>query len=124
MPTIVHFDISVDDIERAKKFYTDLFNWKIEKMPGPMEYYGITTATEKGEEGIGGGMALRKSPNDAITNFIGVSSIDEHIVKVGELGGKIIQPKMAVPGFGYLAACFDTENNVFGLWQDDKNAKI
>jgi predicted enzyme related to lactoylglutathione lyase len=31
MPTIVHFDIPADDPERAKKFYSDLFGWKIEK---------------------------------------------------------------------------------------------
>ena len=94
------------------------------KMPGPMEYYGISTTNDKGEESIGGGMALRKTPNDIITNYIGVSSIDEYVVKVGELGGKILQPKMAVPGYGYLAMCIDTEGNVFGLWQDDKNAKM
>ena len=34
MPTIVHFEIPSDDIERSKKFYTDLFGWKIEKWPG------------------------------------------------------------------------------------------
>jgi predicted enzyme related to lactoylglutathione lyase len=34
MPTRVHFEIPSDDIERAKKFYTDLFDWKIEKWPG------------------------------------------------------------------------------------------
>ncbi len=34
MPTIVHFEIPSDDIERTKKFYTDLFGWKIEKWPG------------------------------------------------------------------------------------------
>jgi predicted enzyme related to lactoylglutathione lyase len=42
MPTIVHFEIPADDIERSKKFYTDLFGWKIEKWPGAvsrdMEY--------------------------------------------------------------------------------------
>jgi predicted enzyme related to lactoylglutathione lyase len=32
MPTIVHFEIPADDIERARKFYTDLFGWKIEKI--------------------------------------------------------------------------------------------
>ena len=34
MPTIVHFEIPADDIERSKKFYADLFGWKIEKWPG------------------------------------------------------------------------------------------
>ena len=33
MPTIVHFEIPSDDIERSKKFYNDLFGWKIEKWP-------------------------------------------------------------------------------------------
>jgi hypothetical protein len=30
---------------------------------------------------------------------------------------------MAVPGWGYISMCLDTEDNVFGLWQDDKNAR-
>ena len=34
VPTIVHFDISADNIERAKKFYNKLFGWKIEKSLG------------------------------------------------------------------------------------------
>ncbi len=32
-------------------------------------------------------------------------------------------PKTAVPQMGYFAICQDTENNVFGLWQMDRNAK-
>jgi len=31
MPTLVHFELPADDIERAKKFYTNLFGWNIEK---------------------------------------------------------------------------------------------
>ena len=54
MPTIVHFDIPVDDIERAKKFYSDLFGWKIEKWSesgtGDMEYWMVTTTDEKGNK--------------------------------------------------------------------------
>ena len=44
MPTIVHFDIPSDDIERLKKFYNELFGWKFDKwsgseaMPEGMEY--------------------------------------------------------------------------------------
>jgi catechol 2,3-dioxygenase-like lactoylglutathione lyase family enzyme len=34
MPTIVHYEIPADDVERAKKFYSDLFGWKMEKWPG------------------------------------------------------------------------------------------
>jgi predicted enzyme related to lactoylglutathione lyase len=123
MPTIVHFDISVDNTERAKKFYEELFNWKIERLPGPVEYYLIETTALNGEQGVGGGMAKKNQPEDKITNFIGVNSVDEYITKVEKLGGKVIESKWPVPGWGYLAVCLDTENNVFGLWQDDKNAK-
>jgi predicted enzyme related to lactoylglutathione lyase len=123
MNTIVHFDVPIDDIERAKKFYTELFNWKIEKMPGPMEYYSISTTDEKGVQGIGGGMGKRGEPNQRIVNYIGVSSVDEYLIKVEQLGGKVLMPKTTVPGFGFLATCLDTENNVFGLWQSEEKAQ-
>lgn len=119
MPTIVHFEIPADDVERAKKFYTDLFGWKIEKTP-EMDYWMITTS---GEKQVDGGMQKRQSPQEVITNYIDVPNIDEHIAKVGQLGGKIVVPKGPVPGFGYFAVCLDTENNAFALWQSDKSAK-
>lgn len=123
MPTITHFMVPAEDIERAKKFYSELFDWKIEKLPGPIEYYQIETKSESGEKGIGGGMVKRENPSQAITNYIDVPSIDEYIAKVEKLGGKVVVPKMAVPGEGYTAVCLDTENNTFGLWETDKNAK-
>jgi hypothetical protein len=123
MPTIVHFEIPTDDLERAKKFYTGLFGWKIEKYPGPMEYWMITTTNEKGEKSVDGGMMQRQNPQQLITNYIGIPSVDEYAAKVEKLGGKVVVPKMAVPGVGYFAVCLDTENNSFALWEDNKNAK-
>ena len=93
IPTIVHFGISADNIERARNFYHKLFGWKIEKSLGPTEYYLIETRTSKGEIGITGGIAKRKKDYQKITNFIQVPSIDESIANVKMLGGKIIDPK-------------------------------
>jgi predicted enzyme related to lactoylglutathione lyase len=59
MSTIVHFNIGVEDIDRAKTFYEKLFDWKIEKLPGPMDYYEIKTFDDDGSESLGGGMAQR-----------------------------------------------------------------
>ena len=59
MPTIVHFEIPADDVERSRKFYSDLFGWKIEKFPGQtggsedMEYWLITTTDDKGNKALG-----------------------------------------------------------------------
>ena len=124
MPTIVHFDIPVDSIERAKSFYEILFHWKIEKAPGDIPYFLIETTDLDGQRNIGGGMAKREKSGQQITNFVGVPSIDEFITKVEALGGKVLEPKTPIVGWGYLAVCLDTENNLFGIWQDDKNAKI
>jgi hypothetical protein len=123
MPTIYHFEIPAEDIERAKKFYTELFGWKIEKYPVPMEYWMITTTNEKDEKSIDGGMMKRQNPQQPITVYIDVPSVDEYTAKIENLGGKVLLPKTAVPGVGYFAVCLDTENNCFAIWENDKNAK-
>ena len=123
MPTVVHFEIPTDDIERARKFYGELFGWKFAKWDGPMEYWVVTTKNEKGKKGVGGGMMKRQGPQQPITNYIDVPSVDKYVVKIEKLGGKVMLPKMAVPGAGYLAVCLDTENNTFGIWEENKRAK-
>ncbi len=44
-------------------------------------------------------------PQQQITNFIDVKSVDEYLSKVETLGGKVVVPKTAVPGMGYYAVC-------------------
>ncbi len=88
MPTITHIDVPADDIGRASKFYSDVFGWKIEKVPGPMEYYFIETTDDEGNPGIGGGIGERAMPDQHITSFVDVPSIDEYLEKVEDNGGK------------------------------------
>ncbi len=135
MPTIVHFEIPSDDIERSKKFYSQLFGWKIEKWPGtdnsqltsaagqPMEYWMVTTTADKGNKALGGGMMKRQMPEQQVTNYINVKSVDEYNSIVETLGGKVVAPKKAVPGMGYFALCVDTENNSFAIWESNESAK-
>ncbi len=130
MPTIVHFEIPSDDIERSKKFYNGLFGWKIDKwsgsgaMPEGMEYWLISTVDDKGNKALGGGMMKKQSPQQqGITNYFDVKSVQEYSAKVEQLGGKVISPKMPVPGMGYIAICTDTENNGFGIFEADQTAK-
>jgi hypothetical protein len=104
------------------KFYESVFNWKFEKWEGPMEYWLIMTGPQD-EPGIDGGLAPRTSPDVGTENTISVSSVDETVAKIEASGGKIIRPKAAVQGVGWLAYCEDTEGNTFGIMQDDPNAK-
>jgi uncharacterized protein len=122
MPTIVHFDIAADDPQRARQFYESLFGWKMAGPPGMTDYYLIETQDPEGKKGVGGGLGKRGEPSQRITAYIGIDDIDKYSRKVEELGGKVVTPKMTVPGWGYLATCVDTEGNTFGLWQDDKGS--
>jgi len=126
----VHFEIPSDDIERSKKFYNELFGWKIDKwsgseaMPEGMDYWLISTVDDKGNKALGGGMMKRQSPQQqGITNYFDVKSVQESSAKVEQLGGKVIMPKSPVPGMGYMAVCTDTENNGFGIFEPDQTAK-
>ena len=128
MPTIVHFEIPSDDIERSKKFYNDLFGWKIDKWPGSEhfahDYWMITTTDDKGNEALRGGMMKRQMPQQqGITNYFDVKSVQEYSAKVQQLGGKVILPKRPVSGMGYFAVCTDTDNNGFAIWETDNTAK-
>jgi len=137
MPTIVHFEIPSDNLERTKKFYTELFGWKMEKMPGTdqREYWTFFTTTNDrgsssggGGEGdelrtVSGGMMERQMLQEPIMIYIGVDSVTEYSNKVERLGGKVIKQKTEVPGYGWFAICTDTENNRFALWEANANTK-
>jgi predicted enzyme related to lactoylglutathione lyase len=118
----VHFEIPAENVEKLKEFYSDLFGWKIEKMPGEMEYWGIQTVPvdEKGmpmRPGVNGGMMKKEKPENKPINYISVESVDEYSKKVVKLGGKIIVPKMEIPGMGWWALASDPEGNQIGLFE-------
>ena len=121
MPRPVHFEIHADDVQRAIKFYSDLFGWKIENWGGPMEYWLVTTGDDN-EPGINGAIMKRPDPGATGVNYINVESIDEFTEKIKPTGGSIVMPKMPIPGIGYAAVCRDTEGNSFGLFQGDPAA--
>ena len=122
MPRVSYFDLSADEPERAIKFYNNVFGWKISKWEGPFEYWLIKTG-EKDEIGIDGGLAKRINPGDSVTPFINVNSVDEYLNKITSNGGEILKPKSPIPSVGYMSICKDTENNVFGIIEEDKAAK-
>jgi len=120
--TIIHFEIPADDVEKLRKFYSDLFGWKIERTPGPMEYFIIETVPvdEKGmplRPGVNGGMLKRQNPQHRPVNYIAVESVDNYAIKIEQLGGKIIVPKMEIPGIGWWAFALDPEGNQFAIME-------
>jgi predicted enzyme related to lactoylglutathione lyase len=121
MPAITHFDIPVDDPERALKFYKELFDWRIEKVPGPTDYWLIQSA-EDDDPAINGGLTRREDPQQGILTYFSVSSATEFAAKVNELGGTVLKSATTVPGYGHFVICQDPEGNIFALWESDKDA--
>jgi predicted enzyme related to lactoylglutathione lyase len=122
MPRVIHFEINVDNPERASKFYGDTFGWQFQQWGGPSEYWLVTTGADS-QPGINGGMMKRPHPGAATVNTIGVASVDESVAAVTKNGGKVVMPKTAIPTIGWFAYCTDTEGNTFGVMQADPNAR-
>ena len=121
MPRVVHFEIPAENPDRAAAFYKKAFGWKIEKWPGPMEYWMVNTGAE-GTPGINGGL-MKNTQVKTTTNTIGVESVDAAVDTVTKAGGKLVMPKTPIPTVGYFAYLTDTEGNLIGVMQPDPNAK-
>lgn len=129
----IHFEIQADDVERAKKFYADIFGWGFEdysKFTGST-YYGIMTASKDSKEiGINGGLLKRPCPapapeqgTNAFVCTVGVENYDEIEKKILAAGGVVAMPKFALAGMAWQGYYIDTEGNTFGIHQPDPNAK-
>ena len=120
--SVVHFEIPVDNLGRAQKFYKETFGWLINAIP-EMGYtiLGTAPADENGRPTqpgtINGGMLEREDPVKHTVITINVASIDDAEKRIQKNGGKMIRKKMPVGDMGFAAYFQDSEGNVVGLWE-------
>ena len=113
------FDIYVDNLDRATKFYEKICKQKLEDLVDPtgetsmkvfvgeMNIYGSSGALVKSnysKPGKGGTMVYFTVED---------STLNESEVK--KLGGKIIRQKFSIGQFGFVSICEDSEGNLVGL---------
>ena len=139
MNRVIHFEIQADNLERASKFYTDVFGWDIEewKMPGnmheglAMRYFMVMTAPKDSkQQGINGGILPRMGGKPADGQSVNayvctmqVADIDAIIKKIEKAGGTLALAKFAFPGMAWQAYYKDTEGNIFGIHEPNKDAR-
>ncbi len=126
--SVVHFEVFVDDVERAKKFYSDVFGWVFQDLGE--KYGGYVLVYPSGEitsgmpsTGINGGMMKRPGPApsddkaapNAFVCTVVVDDVDAIVAKAETAGGRVDMPADDVPGVGRLAYIRDTEMNLVGL---------
>ncbi len=126
MDKVVHFEITTDDVAKAKQFYGSVFDWELNDadMGGGQSYTTITSVpvdesmTPKEPGAINGGFTRRSAdtPHPVIT--INVASIDETLKKIEAAGGKTVQARTEIPGMGAFAYFRDLEDNTLGLWEN------
>jgi len=127
---VVHFEIFVDDPERARKFYTEVLGWAfrfIKEMNYTLVYPGGEVLDGPAKTGINGGMIPRpgaasennRAAPNAFVCTVAVEDLDAVLAKVAPAGGRIDIPVQDIPGVGRLAYIRDTEFIMIGLLQPE-----
>ena len=117
---VVHFEIPIDDSERAIAFYQEAFGWDLEQW-GPAEYW----TTEAGEgEGIGGALTKRSEDVPVLVFYIAVEDIEAALEAIEGAGGGRLTARMPIPTVGWSAFFEDTEGNRVGLFQSDPSVPM
>lgn len=111
------FEIYVQDMIRAKRFYESVFQLKLEKIANPeIEMWGFPMDVT----GFGASGSLVKMEgvpsggNSTLVYFICTDCAVE-ASRVSASGGRIQKPKMSIGQYGFIALVLDTEGNMFGL---------
>jgi predicted enzyme related to lactoylglutathione lyase len=113
------FEISVNDIARAKKFYEDIFSIKMdtmEMMGMQMAFFPMENMNGYVSGGLVQGPMHKPSADGAKIYLNGNPDLDEALSKVEAAGGKVTMPKTKISDdIGYMAFFIDTEGNGVAL---------
>ncbi len=109
----VHIELETKDVDKSKKFYTSLFDWKLGDIPG-MDYTIINVG-----EGTGGGMMKNPMPEnpDIWLPYILVDDVAASTEKAKSLGATVVKDITEVPDMGWFSVILDPTGAAFGLWQ-------
>jgi uncharacterized protein len=124
MDKVVHFEIPVDDLERAKGFYSSVFGWQLQTMPD-MDDYTIAMTTDVDQQtqsptqpgAINGALMKRSADAPAPVLTVQVDSVDTALKQIEAEGGSMLRPRTEIPGMGAFGYFRDPEGNVVGLWE-------
>ena len=117
-------DVTSTDLEKSRKFYSDMFGWEIP--PGPEEFGGYSMASVNGRMVAGVSPSMDPSVPPLWSTYVDVASVDDTLEKVTANGGNVIVPAMDVGEAGRMAVFTDPDGAAIGLWQasDHKGAGL
>jgi predicted enzyme related to lactoylglutathione lyase len=112
----VHVELQTNDLERARKFYTQMFGWKLqdEPMPGGGSYTMIDVGG-----GTGGGMMANPTagtPSHWLA-YVGVDDVAAATRKARDLGAKIAMDVTEIGQYGKMSVITDPTGATLAMWQ-------
>jgi len=117
---VVWFEIYVQDMARAQKFYESVLRVKLEKLGDPTDSTVEMMAFPMDMERPGASGALAKmsgftSGGNSTLVYFSCADCAEEAGRVASSGGRIQRDKMAIGEYGFIVLALDTEGNMFGL---------
>lgn len=115
----VHVELMASDVGKAKSFYGQLFDWRLEDMPvGDMTYTLIKVG-----EGTGGGLMRNPMPNSPSMwlAYVLVDDVKVATKKAKSLGAKVMKDITDVSDMGSFSIITDPTGAMLGLWQTKKS---
>lgn len=109
----IHIELQTKDVDSSKKFYSNMFDWKLEDIPDK-DYTIITVG-----DGTGGGIMKNPLPgtSDNWLPYILVEDAVASTKKALSLGAAICKDVTEIPGVGWFSVISDPTGAAFGLWQ-------
>lgn len=122
---VVHFEIYVQDIARAKEFYEAVLDVTLTKIPTPvpemeMEMWSFPSDDENPMSSYGAGGMLVKmegfaSGGSGTLVYFGCEDCAVQVARAAEFGGSVHQEKTSIGEYGFCALARDTEGNLIGF---------
>lgn len=115
---VVWFELRVSNGAQAKAFYSELFGWKFSAHVSEAEPNPCWTIHGAGD--IGGTLIEESKPPTIGGSmiYVHVGSIETVLEKAVELGGTILQRRIAIGGqTGFVARLLDPDGNKIGVWE-------
>ncbi len=113
-------DLSTNDIEGSKRFYTELFGWKADDTHTPDGDYIYTMLRMNGKSVAG----LGPLPQDAgeghppyWSSYLIVDDLEHGVEQAQAAGATVTVPPMEVMEEGRMAILRDPTEAFFGMWQ-------
>jgi predicted enzyme related to lactoylglutathione lyase len=111
------FEIYVQDMERARKFYTSVLGTKLERLDNPgMDMFAFPMNMEStGASGALVRMPGFPSGGNSVLIYFRCEDCAIEAGRVVKAGGRIEKAKFSIGEYGFIALAIDTEGNMFGL---------